>query len=131
MQDRAMLKWIISGFALIGALIGVNWFASRPNPTSAPITVSVTLINHCPLPNGAFMLQNLQNGRYTKFINDVATVTAPKRTKHKLVLSPKYPDVAFDGTEFLLRSHETVTADCSMGEKERGIMGGLQGQFSK
>lgn len=124
-----MTKWMIA-FGLCVALVAIVIFKDRLFPqTEGPITARIELENTCALPDSDFALLNRTSGRYAKFTSGTATVTAPYNTKFKLVLAPKYDDVEFDGTDFFLRGDRTVTADCGNSEKQRGVMGGLKGQF--
>ena len=125
-----MIKWITAATLALGVIAVVLFQDRLFGAPKGIISVQVRLNNTCALPDRDFVLRNLATGRYASFTEGTATVRALYNTKFKLVLAPKYDDVEFDGTEFFLRADRTVTADCGNSEKERGVMGGLKGQFS-
>lgn len=96
-----------------------------------PIVANVELVNNCPVPSRYFVVKNMETGRYFRFSGDPPVMKA-KMTQGdplKLVLDPKYDDVAFDGKNFKATPFQRVTADCSFGKRQRSVADGLRGSF--
>ncbi len=94
------------------------------------IVAEIELVNACDVPSDYFAVKNLQNGRIYSLAKGRVSIDAVQGEKLQLVLSPRYKDVEYDGMIFKAKTSQRVTADCSFGEKQRGVTEGLNKTFS-
>jgi hypothetical protein len=95
------------------------------------IRASVRLVNNCPLADHSFTLRNTQTGRSTPFYNGIAHTEAERGTYLQIVLASRFNDVIFNGEKQRIRVRMTMTADCSSGDRMRGVMDGIGDKFGK
>ncbi|XDZ66515.1 hypothetical protein AB8880_03720 [Alphaproteobacteria bacterium LSUCC0684] len=100
------------------------------NEERREITAEIVLVNECDVPSAYFAVKKLESGRTYSLAKGQASIDAIKGEKLQLVLSPKYKDVEYDGMIFKASEFQRVTADCSFGERQRGVTDGLKNTFS-
>lgn len=93
------------------------------------IRAQVRLINTCPLADSSFAVRNTDTGRSVPFSNGTAQIEAERGTYLQVVLASRFKDVTFDGEKQRIKVRMTMTADCSQGERMRGVMDGLGDKF--
>jgi len=116
---------------LAGGAVWLLTLVPGPDADRSPIVAEIELVNNCPVPARYFAVQNTATGRHFRFSGDPPMVRA--KTKQgdplKLVLDPKYDEVAYDGVNFKATAFQRVTADCSFGKRQRGVTEGLRDSF--
>jgi len=105
--------------------------AAAPDEERQSIVANVELVNNCSVPSRYFVVKNLDTGRYFRFSGDPPVMKARMKRGDplKLVLDPKYEEVAFDGIGFKAAAFQRVTADCALGKRQRSVTDGLRGSF--
>ena len=94
------------------------------------IIAEIELVNDCDVPSNYFAVKKLGNGRIYSLAKGSVSIDAVEGEKLQLVLNPKYKEVEYDGMIFKAAPFQRVTADCSFGEKQRGVTEGLNKTFS-
>lgn len=94
------------------------------------IIAEIELVNECDVPASYFAVKKLESGRTYSLAKGSASFDAVQGEKLQLVLSPHYKDVEYDGMVFKAREFQRITADCSFGERQRGVTDGLKSTFS-
>ncbi len=122
------LLWLILPFLAIG------WYLSNEISQSADdaraIRAEIELKNDCDVPASYFAIQKLANGRRYSIAKGRITIDATMGEKLQLVLNSSVKDVEYDGMIFKAQEFQQITADCSFGERQRGVTEGLKGTFS-
>ena len=116
------LAAVIAAVILIWPFLGLV-------PLSGSITATVTLVNRCPLPDTAFVLRHVPSNRSAAFSNAVARMNVDAGDLMEIQLSGRYPDVRFNGLQQPAEPTMRMAADCSMGERMEGTMGGMREKF--
>jgi len=97
---------------------------------AVPIRAEIELINECDVPSSYFAIKVMGSGRTYSLAKGRTSVDAIKGEKMQLVLSPSVKEVEYDGTIFKAAAFQRITADCSFGERQRGVTDGLKSTFS-
>ena len=95
----------------------------------AVIRAEVRLINQCPLANSSFAVRNTDTGRSIQFSSGRAQIRGAQGTYLQIVLASRFDDVTFSGEKQRIKSQMTMTADCTVGERMRGVMDGIGDKF--
>ena len=105
--------------------------AATSDEVRQPIVANVELVNNWSVPSRYFVVKNLDTGRYFRFSGDPPMMKAKMKQGDllKLVLDPKYEEVAFDGIGFKAAAFQRIKADCSFGKRQRSVTDGLRGSF--
>jgi hypothetical protein len=129
-----MNKLIKTLFWLAVPLLAIGWYLSNEISQSADdaraIRAEIELINDCDVPASYFAVQKLANGRRYSIAKGRITIDATMGEKLQLVLSASVKDVEYEGVIFKAKEFQRITADCSFGERQRGVTEGLKGTFS-
>jgi hypothetical protein len=95
----------------------------------ALIRAEVRLINRCPLADSSFAVRNTDTGRSIPFSNGMARIEGAKGTYLQIVLASRLDSVTFNGDKQRIKPQMTMTADCTSGERMRGVMDGISDKF--
>jgi|GEM_PF-1622552 hypothetical protein len=93
------------------------------------ILAEVRLINQCPLADSSFAIRNTNTGRSIPFSNGRAQIEGAQGTYLQIVLASRFDDVTFSGEKQRIKPQMTMTADCTSGERMRGVMDGIGDKF--
>jgi hypothetical protein len=97
----------------------------------AVIRAEVRLINQCPLADSSFAVRNTDTGRSVPFSNGMARIEGAKGTHLQIVLASRLDSVTFNGDKQRIKPQMTLIADCTSGERMRGVMDGIGDKFAK
>lgn len=115
--------------AAVLAAVLVIWPVLGLAPLSGPITATVTLVNRCPLSDTAFVLRHVPSNRSAAFSNGVARMNVDAGDLMEIQLSGRFPDVRFNGLQQPAERSMRMIADCSLGERMEGTLGGMRDKF--
>lgn len=95
-------------FAGLCGVLALSLIAFSPTTIQA----RVVLKNECDFDASVFVLENQRTKDIHKFRRGVAEFSVLRNTPMKLVFAPKYKDAEYFGTEFRVKQHQVITADC-------------------
>ena len=131
MTRRAIVLTILAAVVVLGLvklLLPIVQDALHSGD-GAVIRAEVRLINQCPLADSSFAVRNTDTGRSIPFSNGRAQIEGSQGTYLQIVLASRFDDVTFSGEKQRIKPQMTMTADCTSGERMRGVMDGIGDKF--
>lgn len=128
----ALIKQMIIGAALAFGIIalGIYAYSVMVAPAKGEIIVSkVTLKNPCEIDDSVFMLYLPKTGRRISFSNGTAEVKVKAGDPTRLVSSPAYPKVQYEGVDRKAARNLTLEVDCNPTDFERLFNRPMKDQF--
>ena len=122
---------------IVGGIVGLAFFgvflylALEDVGPPTPITVTVTLVNECGVPDEVFMAKAMPSGPTATFSGGQATLRAMSNQRIKIVANAALKDFNFEGPEANAAPHVKLTANCESSQRFDTTREAMRDAFGK
>jgi hypothetical protein len=124
-------------FTVVGGIVALAFFAvflynalEDVGPPE-PLTVTVTLVNDCGVPDEVFMAKAMPNGPTATFAGGKATLKAMSNQRIKIVANAALKDFNFEGPEADAAPQLKLTANCESSQRFDTTREAMRDAFGK